>query len=124
MIDMSNLQCNAKCLNAFNENSWLWHRRLDYVLFDHLSRINNKKVVKGISCLKFEKDRICDMCQLEKQTKSSFKIINDIITSRSLELTHMDLFCPTKIKRLSGNYFVFILVDDFSCFTWVFLLEH
>jgi len=23
MIDMSNLQCNATCLNAFNEDSWL-----------------------------------------------------------------------------------------------------
>ena len=36
----------------------------------------------------------------------------------------MDLFGPTKIKRLRGNCFVFILVDDFSRFTWIFFLEH
>jgi len=60
MIDMSNLQCNTTCLNAFNEDPWLWHRRLGYVSIDHLSRINNKEVMKGILCLKFEKDRICD----------------------------------------------------------------
>ena len=36
----------------------------------------------------------------------------------------MDLFCPTIIKSLSENRFVFILVDDFSQFTWVFFLEH
>jgi len=53
MIDMSNLQCNATCLNAFNEDSWLWHRRLGHISFDHLSRINNKEVVKGIPFLKF-----------------------------------------------------------------------
>ena len=91
MIDMPNLQCNTICFSAFNEDSWLWHRRLGHVSFDHLSRINNKEVVKGIPYLKFEKDRICDGCQLGKQTKSSFKTIKDIRTSRPLELVHMDL---------------------------------
>jgi len=66
MIDMSNLHCNATCLNAFNEGSWLWHRRLGHHSFNHLFRINNKKVVKNISYLKFEKDHICGACQLEK----------------------------------------------------------
>ena len=66
IIDMSNLQYNATCLNAFNEDSWLWHKRLDHVSFDHLFRIKNKKVVKDIPYLKFEKDRICDACQIEK----------------------------------------------------------
>ena len=121
---MLNLHCNATFLNDFNEDFWLWHRRLGHVSFDHLSRINSKESVKGISYLKFEKDRICDACQLEKQTKSSFKIIKDIMTFRPLKLFHMDLFGPTKTKILSRNYFVFVLVDDFSRFTWVFFLEH
>ena len=64
IIDMLNLDCNAKCLNTFNEDSWLWHRRLGHISFDHLSRINSKESVKGIPYLKFEKDRICDVCQL------------------------------------------------------------
>jgi len=81
MIDMSNIQCNATCLNAFNDDSWLWHKRLGHISFDFLSRINNKEAVKGIPYLKFEKDRICDACQLGKQTKSSFKSIKDIMTS-------------------------------------------
>ena len=73
MIDMSNLHCNATYLNAFNEDSWLWYRRLGHISFDHLSRLKNKKMVKGIPYLKFEKDRICDAYQLGKQTKFSFK---------------------------------------------------
>ena len=75
--------------------------------------------MKSIPYLKFEKDHICDVCQLEKQIKSSSKTINDIMTS-----IHMDLFGPTKIKSLSENRFVFIFVDDFSRFTWVFFLEY
>ena len=91
---------------------------------DHLSRLNNKEMVKGIPYLNFEKDRVCDACQLGKQTKSSFKSIKDILTSRPLELIHMDLFGPTQTKSLSENRFAFVLVDDFSRFTWVFFLEH
>ena len=56
MIDMLNLKYNATYLNAFNEDSWLWHRRLGHVLFDHLSRINSKESVKGIPYSNFEKD--------------------------------------------------------------------
>ena len=78
---MLNLQCNATCLTAFNEDSWLWHRWLGHVSFDHLSRINSKETVKGIPNLKFEMNCICDACQLEKQTKFSFKSIKDIMTS-------------------------------------------
>jgi len=66
--------------------------------------------VKGIPCLTFEKNHICDVYQLGKQTKS-FKTIKNIMTSRPLELIHMDLFGPTKTKSLSGNHFVFVLVD-------------
>ena len=61
MINILNLQCNVTCLNAFNEDSWLWHRRLGHVSFDHLSRINSKESVKDIPYLKFEKEHICDM---------------------------------------------------------------
>ena len=75
-------------------------RRLGHVSFNHLSRIISKELVKGIPCLKFEKDRICDACQLEKQTKSSFKTIKNIMTSRPLELIHMSLFGRSEIKVL------------------------
>ena len=113
---MLNLDCNVTCLNTFDEDSWLCHRKLGHVSFDHLSRIKSKESVKGIPYLKFEKDRIYDACQLGKQTKSSFKPIKDIMTSRPLELIHMDLFGLTKAKSLNENHFVFVFVfvDDFS----------
>ena len=41
--------------------------------------MNFKEAVKSIPTLKFEKDRICDACQFEKQTKSYFKSIKDIM---------------------------------------------
>ena len=34
----------------------------------------------------------------------------------------MDLFCPTRTTSLGGKRYGFIIIDDFSCFTWVLFL--
>ena len=36
----------------------------------------------------------------------------------------MDLFRPTSSASLSGKKYGYVLVDDFSRFTWVFFLTH
>ena len=38
------MNCTTKCLNAFDEISWLWYRRLGHASFDHLARINSKEL--------------------------------------------------------------------------------
>ena len=34
----------------------------------------------------------------------------------------MDLFGPSRIKSLGGNYYGFVIVDDFSRFCWTIFL--
>ena len=58
-----------------------------------------------------------------KQTRTSFKSINDISTSRILQLVHMDLFGPMRTTSLGGKSYAFVLVDDYSRFTWVLFLS-
>ena len=58
-----------------------------------------------------------------KQTRTSFKSINDISTSRILQLVHMDLFGPMRTTSLGGKSYVYVLVDDYSRFTWVLFLS-
>ena len=36
----------------------------------------------------------------------------------------MDLFGPTRSMSLSGKRYSYVLVDDFSRFTWVFFLTN
>ena len=36
----------------------------------------------------------------------------------------MDLFGPTRSMSLSGNKYDYVLIDDFSRYTWVFFLTH
>ena len=44
-----------------------------------------------------------------------------VSTSKSLELLHLDLFGPSRTRSLGGNGFV--IVDDFSRFTWTLFLS-
>jgi hypothetical protein len=48
---------------------------------------------------------------------------NVMTTSRPLELLHMDLFGPVAYLSIGGSKYGFVIVDDFSSFTWVLFLQ-
>ena len=104
MINLNNLHTNNHCLVVteakINETSWLWHRRLGHASIHLITKLINNDLVKGISNLSFEENKICDACQVCKQTKNIFKPKNIVSTSRPLELLHMDLFGPTRTTSL------------------------
>ena len=64
---MSNL---SQCLMANdakkNEISWLWHRRLRHASMDLMSKRIKKDLVRGLFKVRFETNKLCDACQLEK----------------------------------------------------------
>ena len=43
-------------------------------------------------------------------------------TSKAFELVHIDLFEPTTYTSIGGNKYGFMIVDDFTRYTWVFFL--
>ena len=124
MLDLFDVSLTStKCLVTLNDDSWLWHRRLAHVNFDLLNKVVSKDLVVGLPKIRFSKDHLCDACQMGKQTRVSFKSKNVISTSRPLELLHMDLFGPSRTKSLGGNYYGFVIVDDYSRFTWTIFLH-
>jgi transposase InsO family protein len=44
-------------------------------------------------------------------------------TDRPLELLHMDLFGPITYISIGGSKYCLVIMDDYSCFTWVFFLQ-
>ena len=68
-----------------------------------LSKLIKKELVIDLLKLNFEKERICDACQMGKQIRVSFKSKNIVSTSRPLELLHMDLFKSTRTTSLVEN---------------------
>ena len=71
----------------------------------------------------FEKNRNCSACQAGKQVGVKHPVKNVVTTERPLELLHMDIFGPIAYISLGGNKYGFIIVDDYSRFTWVFFLR-
>jgi hypothetical protein len=48
---------------------------------------------------------------------------NIITTTRPLEMLHMNLFGPIANMSIGGNKYGLVIIDDYSHFTWVFLLQ-
>ena len=109
---------NESCLIVNNANdSWLWHRRLGHTSMKTLSKLVKNDLVIGLPKLKFDKDKICDACQFEKQVRNSFKSKNLVSTSRPLELLHVYLFGLMNVLCTGGKSYGFVIVDDYSRFT-------
>ena len=70
-----------------------------------------------------KKDELCKPCQLGKQLKMSHKILQQITTTKILELLHMDLMGPMQVESTGGKRYIFVCVDDFFKFTQVDFLK-
>ena len=82
-----------------------------------LNKLVKNDLVIGLPKLTFNKDKICDACQFEKQARNSFKSKNLVFTSRPLELLHINLFGPMDVLSMGGKSYEFVIVDDYSRFT-------
>ena len=115
---------SLKCLVVSSETNWLWHRRLGHCGMDLISKLARKKLVRGLPQLGVVSDKFCDACKLGKQHRGSFQLKNEVSTSKPLQLLHLDLFGPTQTESMGGMSYCFVIVDDYSRFTWVFFLAH
>jgi hypothetical protein len=89
---------------------------------------NLHKLLKGEHVLEltdicFEKEKRCAACQAGKKVGTTYPSKNVTTTSRPLELLHMDLFGPVAYLSIGGSKYGIVIVDYFSCFTWVFFLQ-
>ena len=92
---------------------------------DHkqLEKISKCDAVVGLP--KFEKiDKcICGPCQIGKQIKSKHPSVTSVQTSKPLELLHINLMGPARVQSLGGKKYILVVVDDFTRYTWVMLLN-
>jgi transposase InsO family protein len=89
----------------------------------NLHKLLKGEHVLGLTNVCFEKDRPCAACQACKQVGNTHHNKNVMTTSRPLELLHMDLFGPVTYLNTGESKYGLVIVDDFSCFTWVLFLQ-
>jgi hypothetical protein len=88
-----------------------------------LHKILKGEHVLGLTDVCLEKDRPCAICQAGKQVGTSHTSKNIMMTSRPLELLHMDLFGSVAYLSFSRGKYGLIIIDDFTRITWVFFLQ-
>nr|GEY01153.1 retrovirus-related Pol polyprotein from transposon TNT 1-94 [Tanacetum cinerariifolium] len=108
---------------ASSTKSWLWHRRLNHLNFGTLNELARNDLVRGLPKLKYDKDHLCQSCQLGKSKKLShpLKIVNT--NTEILNTLHMDLYGPIRIESINKKKYILVIVDDYTRFGWVRFLR-
>ena len=87
-----------------------------------LNRLVKHDLVRGLKYVVFEKDKLCSSCQDGKQVGNIHPKKSIMSTSKTFELLHMDLFGPTQYTSIGRNKYGFMIVDDYTRYTWVVFL--
>ncbi|XP_062074896.1 uncharacterized protein LOC133778898 [Humulus lupulus] len=111
------LNNNQVCTRVSLDKSYLWHYRLGHLNYRDLKRLIKLKAVRGVSELKVSRERVCSPCQQGKQVRSAHPPTKMLLTTRFIELMHVDLMGHMQTE--CGKRYVMVCVDDYTRFTWV-----
>jgi hypothetical protein len=52
-----------------------------------------------------------------------YSLVNIIMIEQPRQLLHMDTVGPSRVRSMGGKWYVLIIDDDYSHYSWVFFLE-
>jgi transposase InsO family protein len=73
--------------------------------------------------LKFESDLVCASCRHGEMIDASHSLVNTVMTEHPGQLLQMDIVGPSRVRSMGGKWYVLLIVDDYSRYSWVFFLE-
>ena len=98
-----------------------WHDRLGHpssAIVQHVLRHNQI----SFSSKELNKEGVCDACQQGKSHQLPYPNSSSI-SKAPLELVFSDVWGPARDSINKKNYYV-SFIDDFSKFTWIYILKH
>nr|GEU77319.1 hypothetical protein [Tanacetum cinerariifolium] len=103
--------------------SWLWHQRLSHLNFDTINDLAKNDLVFGLPKFKYAKEHLCPSCEQGK-SKRAYHPHKPVPNSKQqLHLLHMDLCGLMRVASINGKWYVLVIVDDYSRYTWVHFLR-
>jgi transposase InsO family protein len=73
--------------------------------------------------LKFESNLVCAPCRNGKMTVASHSPVNTVMTEQPGQLLHMYTVSPSQVRSMEGKWYILVIIDDYSHYSWVFFLE-
>ena len=95
-----------------------WHARLCHINSRYVGMMSGLGLIPKLNN-KFEK---CEVCSIAKITKGPHKSV--VRNTTLLELIHTDICEFGSILTRGGNKYIITFIDDFSKFTFVYLLKN
>ncbi|GJW89442.1 retrovirus-related pol polyprotein from transposon TNT 1-94 [Tanacetum coccineum] len=108
---------------ATSTKSWLWHQRLSHLNFDTINDLAKNDLVTGLPKFKYHKEHLCPSYEQGKSKRASHPPKPVPNSKQRLHLLHMDLCGPMRIANINGKWYVLVIVDDYSRYTWVLFLR-
>ncbi|KAM0029839.1 putative RNA-directed DNA polymerase [Helianthus debilis subsp. tardiflorus] len=101
-------------------DSSLWHSRYGHLHEQALQQLSKDNMVTGLPFI--GNINQCEGCIYGKQTRRSFPA-RTWRTNSPLQLIHADLVGPMQTKSMGGNFYFFLLTDDYTRMSWVYFLN-
>jgi transposase InsO family protein len=73
--------------------------------------------------LKFESNLVRAPCHDGKIIAVFHSPVNTVMTEQPGQLLHMDTINPFWVRSMGGKWYVLVIVDDYSRYSWVLFLE-
>ncbi|GKE46972.1 retrovirus-related pol polyprotein from transposon TNT 1-94, partial [Tanacetum coccineum] len=121
--DMASTSLICLMARATSTKSWLWHQRLSHLNIDTINDLARNDLVTGLPKFKYHKEHLCPSCEQGKSKKASYPPKPVPNSKQRLHFLHMDLCGPMRITSINGKRYVLVIVDDYSCYTWVHFLR-
>jgi transposase InsO family protein len=73
--------------------------------------------------LKFESNLVCAPYHHGKMIAAFHSLVNTMMTEQPGQLLHMDIVGSSRVRSMGGKWYVLVIVDDYSRYSWIFFLE-
>jgi hypothetical protein len=73
--------------------------------------------------LKCESNLVCVPSHHGKMITAPHSPVNTVVIKQHIQLIHMDTVGPSRVHTMGGKWYVLIIIDDYSWYSWIFFLE-
>ena len=100
-------------------STWRWHSRLCHASFPVVERVIRNNLLP--CSFDHDSESVCDSCQKAKSHQFPYTSSNNK-SGAPLDLIHSDVWGPVPVSVGNHAYYV-SFIDDYSRYTWIYLLK-
>ena len=96
-----------------------WHAKLVHIGRDRMTRLDREGLLGSLTKVDLQ---LCEPCLVGKACRKPFGRTNRV--AQPIELVHSDICGPMNKKARHGASYFLTLIDDYSRYSYVYLLSH